>query len=107
MPGTYATFYLSNLAEIGPTVAPEWALEYTFEQAYGYQGYDPAGVLSLAKAIRTNPSVRKSYMQYYAAEAPAQSPINAGNWTAYACAQTAITPDDYETCYCPGLPPHP
>jgi sphingomyelin phosphodiesterase acid-like 3 len=103
----YATFHLSNLAEIGPTVAPEWAFEYTFEQAYGYQGYDPAGVLSLAKAIRTNPSVRKSYMQYYAAETPAQSPINAGNWMAYACAQTAITPDDYATCYCPGLPPHP
>src|ERR1700688_2645570 len=60
----YATFYLSNLAESGPTVAPEWAFEYAFEQAYGYHGYDPAGVLSLPKAIRTNPSVRNSYMQY-------------------------------------------
>ena len=30
----YATFYLSNLAQVGPGVAPEWKLEYTFKETY-------------------------------------------------------------------------
>jgi hypothetical protein len=88
-------------------VAPAWVLEYSFTQAYGRQGYDPASVMSLAKAIRADTATRKSYMQYYAVETPAQSPISADNWTAYACAQTAMTPDDFATCYCPRPPANP
>ena len=97
----YATFYLSNLSRIGSAVAPAWALEYTFAQAYGYQHYWPTDLLSLAQRIHTDKSVRASYIRYYAAETSVQSPINDGNWTAYACAQTAMTSQDYAACYCP------
>ncbi len=101
----YATFYLANLAQLGQDSAaatPAWTLEYTFTQAYGIQNYDPAALASLATRIRADASVRSSYMRYYAAEAPANSPIDTANWSAYSCAQSAITAEDYAACQCPG-----
>lgn len=95
----YATFYLANLAKVGPGVAPEWTLEYTFKDAYKAPGYDAASLAALAKSIRTDETVRASFMRYYAVEA--QSPINAANWSAFTCAQTAITAEAFESCACP------
>jgi hypothetical protein len=45
-------------------------------------------------------------MRYYAVES-SKSSITASNWLAYACAQTAITPDAFATCACPAPPPDP
>jgi hypothetical protein len=101
----YATFYLSNLAKVGPGVAPEWGLEYTFKGAYKAPGYDAASLAALAKSIRTDDAVRASFMRYYAVEG--QSSINASNWTAYACAQTAITSEAFQGCACPAAAPDP
>jgi len=98
----YAAFYLSNLTKAGPAVAPEWPLEYAFGETYGNRTYTPAGMISLTQRLRSDATVRSSYMRYYAAQTTGQSPINANNWPAFTCAQTAITPDDYAACYCPG-----
>jgi hypothetical protein len=96
----YATFYLSNLAKVGPGVAPDWKLEYTFKDAYQAPGYDAASLSALAKRIQTDDAVRASFMRYYAVAG--QSSMTPSNWSAYACAQTAITPDAFESCACPG-----
>jgi len=96
----YATFYLANLAKVGPGVAPEWKLEYTFKDAYQAPGYDAASVAALAKRIASDDNVRASFMRHYAVGA-AQSPITASNWSAFACAQTAIMPDAFQSCACP------
>jgi hypothetical protein len=96
----YATFYLANLAQVGPGVAPEWKLEYTFRDAYQAPSYDAASVLALAKRIKTDDSVRASFMRHYAVES-AQSPMTASNGSAFACAQTAIMPDAFQSCACP------
>jgi hypothetical protein len=95
----YATFYLTNLAKVAPGVAPEWTLEYAFKDTYKAAGYDAASLAALAKSIRTDDTVRASFMRYYAVEA--QSPINASNQNAYFCAQTAITSDAFQGCVCP------
>jgi sphingomyelin phosphodiesterase acid-like 3 len=102
----YATFYLSNLAQVGPDVRPAWNLEYSFGQAYRSPSFDAASLAALAKSIRADESVRASYTRHYAVEA-AGSSINASNWTAYACAQTAITPDAFQACACPAAPSAP
>jgi hypothetical protein len=102
----YATFYLSNLAQVGPGVAPEWKLEYMFKDTYRSPGYDAASLLALSRSIRTDDAVRASFMRYYAVEST-QSSLNASNLTAYACAQTAITPDAFQSCACPNPPPDP
>lgn len=100
----YATFYLSNLAKVGPGVAPEWTLEYTFKAAYDAPGYDAASLAALTQRIRTDEAVRASFMRYYAV-ASARSSMTPANWSAYACAQTAITSDAFERCACPDPAP--
>lgn len=96
----YATFYLSNLAKVGPGVAAEWKLEYTFKDAYQAPGYDAVSLAALAKRIKTDDAVRTTFMRYYAV-ASGQSSMTPANWSAYACAQTAITADAFASCACP------
>ena len=101
----YATFYLANLATAGPTVPPAWKLEYTFAKTYNATGYTPASIAALAKSLRSDASVRKTFLQHYAVEA-SSSPIKAGDWMSFACAQTAMTRAAFEACRCPnGSPP--
>jgi sphingomyelin phosphodiesterase acid-like 3 len=96
----YATFALSNPAKVAPGVAADWTLEYVFSRAYGLDHYDAAGLAALAKRIRTDAPVRATYTRYYAASA-AGTELNASNWTAFACAQTTLTPDTFAACACP------
>ena len=100
----YATFYLGNLAKVGPGVSPEWKLEYTFKDAYNASGYDAATLAALSKSIKTDESERATFMRYYAVES-GRSSMNASTWTAYACAQTAIMPDAFQACACPEAAP--
>jgi hypothetical protein len=102
----YATFYLANLAKAGPGVAAEWKLEYTFKAAYQAPGYDAASLAALAKRIKTDDTARASFMRYYAVEST-QSAITPSNWNVFACAQTAMTPDAYQSCVCPHSRPDP
>ena len=102
----YATFYLANLAKVGPGIAPEWKLEYTFKDAYQSPGYDAASLAALAKRIRTDDPVRASFMRYFAVSS-AQSAMKTSNWNVFACGQTAMTPDAYRSCVCPGPAPGP
>jgi sphingomyelin phosphodiesterase acid-like 3 len=102
----YATFYLANLDDLaGPKAQPDWKCEYTFAQTYRAPAYSPSALAALAQRIHTDPSVRASYLKYYPA-ASKTSPINSGNWKAFACAQTALTPAAYTACRCPGSAPH-
>ena len=96
----YATFYLANLAKVGPGVAADWKLEYTFKDGYQAPGYDAVSLLALAKRIKADDAVRSTFMRYYPASG--QSSMTPANWSAYACAQTAITADAFESCACPG-----
>jgi hypothetical protein len=101
----YATFYLANLAKVGPGVAPEWTLEYAFKDAYKAAGYDAASLATLAKSVPTADAARASFLRYYAVEG--HSPINASNQSAFFCAQTAITSDAFQGCVCPAPAPDP
>lgn len=96
----YAAFDLSNLAKVAPGVAAEWSLEYSFGRAYGLPRYDAASLADLAKRVRADETVRAAYTRYYAAGS-AKSAITASNWTVFACAQTALTPDAFAACACP------
>jgi hypothetical protein len=96
----YATFALSNLAQVAPGIAPEWTREYVFSRTYGLPRYDAASLTDLAKRIRADASVRATYTRYYPAGA-SDNNINASNWTAFACAQTALTPETFAACACP------
>jgi hypothetical protein len=101
----YATFYLANLAKVGPGVAPEWTLLYTFKDTYQAAGYDAASLAALSKSIGTDDAVRASFLRYFAAAG--QSAINASNLRIYVCAQTSITSEAFQGCACPAASPDP
>jgi len=87
------TYYL-NL--VGGEPDPKWALEYRFSNAYGFSTFSTKNLLSLAAAIRSDPSVRSVFGGYYAASAP--SPITAENWPFYICSETQFVFSDYGNC---------
>ena len=83
-----------------PYFRQQSGLHGLLSQAYGLPRYDAASLADLAKRIRADASVRAAYTRYYAAGA-ADTAINASNWAAFACAQTALTPDAFAACACP------
>jgi len=87
-----ATYYL-NLA--GGRSDPEWALEYRFSNAYGYN-FSTENLQSLATAIHSDPSIRHLFAGFYAT--CARSPIEPDNWQFYACSETHFTSSDYAGC---------
>ena len=101
----YAVFYLANLAKVGPGVAPDWTLLYTFKDTYKAAGYDAASLAALSNNIKTDDAVRTSFLRYFAVAG--QSSINAANLSAFVCAQTAITPEAFQSCACPTPAPDP
>ncbi len=96
----YATYYLTNLAGAGEGEEGNWALEYDFAAAYDFKAFDPASLQSLAEQIKSDESVRARYREFYAVETSAESSITDQNWRAFACAQTALTVESFEACYC-------
>jgi sphingomyelin phosphodiesterase acid-like 3 len=88
-----ATYYL-DLVKGGDN--PQWALEYRFSTAYGYDAFTAGNLETLAAAIHGNPNVRQIFAGYYAASAP--SPITSNNWPFYVCAETQFTAPDYSHC---------
>ena len=95
-----AIFYMSNVDEAGSTMPAQWQREYNFAQTYGVNGYTAANVAALAQRIRNDSVATRAYVKFYSVDAP--TPINKTNLTAYACAQTALTPADYAACRCTG-----
>jgi sphingomyelin phosphodiesterase acid-like 3 len=97
----YATVYLTNLAGAGRGEAAKWAIEYTFQGAYGYSAYDAQTAAALAQAIRADAAVRDDYITFYpVTTASTDPPIDQQNWLAYACGQTELTPEAFAACYC-------
>ncbi|MBV9490384.1 MAG: metallophosphoesterase [Verrucomicrobia bacterium] len=86
--------YWLNLSNGG--AHPQWALEYRFSTAYGYEAFTPANLDALAARIHDDPSVRRIFAGYYAASAP--SPLTSRAWRFYCCAENRLNPTDYKSC---------
>jgi sphingomyelin phosphodiesterase acid-like 3 len=97
-PLNYVT-YVQDSSPAGPD-HPLWRFSYNFRQTYGSDDYSAASLAALASRIQSQPATRQTWAAHYTGAAP--TPINAGDWKAFACAQTGLTPDAYETCTCPG-----
>jgi len=99
----YATVYLTNLENAGRGEAAKWAVEYTLRGAYGYTAYNPTTASELARAIRSDPTVRDNYITFYpVSTASTDPPIDGQNWQAFACGQTELTAEAFAACYCGG-----
>jgi hypothetical protein len=89
-----ATYFL-NLAQKGS----DWALEYTFDQTYGLQGYNAENLAALSDKISNDEATRKNYINFVAVSSQHTPPINDTNWKYFNCAHTHMDDESYVTCH--------
>jgi sphingomyelin phosphodiesterase acid-like 3 len=83
----------------GETAQPQWGFAYDFQQESGTP-YSPQALMTLSDIIRSSAVLRKRFVDLYAAQASGGAPVNAGNWRFYSCAETEMTPEDFNSCAC-------
>jgi hypothetical protein len=104
----YQTFYLTNhpakaavTAPGGPPAASsprppapgQWALEYDFRQAYGFDGVNARNVAQLVDRMRSNVTDQQHYTAYYGVSGPHE--ISGQTLDVYRCAIGHVTPADF------------
>jgi Icc-related predicted phosphoesterase len=89
----YVLYYL-NLEISGPN----WAKEYAFNDVYGQTAVTAATLLTVYNGIKTDPAVRKSYMNYYNVSDRPHSVLTDANWKAYCCGIGNWTQTSFESC---------
>lgn len=62
---------------------PNWTKEYTFNDVYGQTSITAATMLTVYNAIKTDPAVRKNYMNYYNVSDRPHPSLTDANWKAY------------------------
>ena len=101
------TWALTNLAAIGPGVAPVWRLEYRFDGLWGLSGLDRSTLAVLAGRIATDPATQAYWYSTFRTGRTAAWGQAAGvadlppiEFAAYRCAITAVAPAAYRACVC-------
>jgi sphingomyelin phosphodiesterase acid-like 3 len=94
-----ATFYVSNLDAASQGARPDWQLEYVYRGTYSVPDLSPASRSALASRIKTDDTLRQRFIELYPVKATS-NPIDSSNWKAFACAQTGVSWQAYEQCYC-------
>jgi len=89
----YVLYYL-NLEITDPT----WAKEYAFNDVYGQTSITAATMLTVYQAMKTDPAVRKSYMDYYNVSDRPHPSLTEANWKAYWCGIGNWTQTTFESC---------
>lgn len=101
----YEVISLKNMPSVsGEAPQTEWTPAYDFRQESGNQTYGPQTMQTLTDIVRSNDALRQRYMDFYKAQmSPGLpiGPVTMSNWRLYSCAQTEMTPENYESCACP------
>lgn len=109
----YQTYYLWDLPGAGRPVAPapgQWAFEYDFRAAYGFEELSAGVVARLSDSLATDAGARECYTKYYGVSAAPE--FGEGAFPVYRCAIANVTPAEFLTCLT-GVPkaraplPHP
>jgi predicted oxidoreductase len=79
--------------------SPEWKLEYTFDEAYGYKAYNAENLVSLSNAIEDDPKVREKFIGFVCQESHDNPPANMDNWKFFSCSHLHLDPESYMSCY--------
>lgn len=89
----YVLYYL-NLEITDPT----WAKEYSFSDVYGQTAITAATMLAVYHAMKTDPAVRKSYMNYYNVSDRPHPSLTDANLKGYWCGIGNWTQTTFESC---------
>ena len=103
------TWALTNLTAIGPVVAPDWRLEYSFDRLWGLSGLDRSTFMTLASRIATDPAAQADWYSVFRVGRTAAWGQAGGvgdlvplEFAAYRCAITSVAPAAYRACVCGG-----
>ena len=94
----FQTYYL-DIATSG-SKAPQWALEYDFQQAFAQPAVNASTLQTVQRAIASDPAVRERYLTFY----PVSSSLSATDlvhWRAQWCVAQVFSPQEFAACYCP------
>lgn len=89
----YVLYYL-NLE----LTAPNWTKEYAFNDVYGQTEITAATMLTVYQAMKTDPILRKSYMNYYNVSDRPHPSLTDAHWKAYWCGIANWTQTTFESC---------
>jgi sphingomyelin phosphodiesterase acid-like 3 len=78
---------------------PNWAKEYAFNDVYGQTAITAATMLTVYHAMKTDPAVRMSYMNYYNVSDRPHPSLTDTNWKAYWCGIGNWTQTTFKSCY--------
>ncbi|MDO8185452.1 metallophosphoesterase [Conexibacter sp. JD483] len=76
--------------------APAWRHEYGFRDTYGAAAFDVPSLRALQRRLATDTRLRHDYERYYGSGGQPQ--ISDGEYPAYACASSALTPAAFTAC---------
>jgi hypothetical protein len=77
---------------------PNWTKEYTFNAVYGQPAITAVTMMTVYHTIKTNPYVRKRYIDYYNVSDRPHPSLTAANWKAYWCGIGYWTQTGFESC---------
>jgi sphingomyelin phosphodiesterase acid-like 3 len=95
-----AVYYLSGFGGNDADTRAKWALEYTFDRAFGYSDCSPASLYALAASMKTNPVVLDKYMSFFTVSNPIVTMLFKQQSRIYECALTSRDFGEYAACGC-------
>lgn len=95
-----AVYFLSGFGGNDADTQARWALEYTFDNAFGYADCSPASLYVLAASMKANQDVLDKYMTFFTAGNPIVTMLLKQQGGIYECALTSRDFREYRACGC-------
>ncbi len=86
----FATYYYDGTA---------WKEEYDFDTAYGEAFCNASNLADIYDHLSKNPSLHRSFVDYYDVDDRKGDAITDLNWKAYWCGIGSLTPNSFNACY--------
>jgi sphingomyelin phosphodiesterase acid-like 3 len=94
--GDYCTYYLSTAGKPSDFEHVEWNWEYGFREAYQMPSFDISAIVSIARHLKTNPSIQALYARFYSVSGPPG--FDGEALSVYSCAILHTTLEEFEKC---------
>jgi len=78
----------------------KWVPEYSFDDTYGVEAFNPAALTQVQGKLREDPAMRARWERYYTSGS-GRGGIDESNYRAFLCGNLALTPPAFATCTSP------
>ncbi len=78
----------------------KWAPEYSFDDTYDVEAFNPAALAQIQGKLGDDPAMRAKWERYYTSGS-GRGGIDESNYRAFLCGNVALTPSAFATCTSP------